>query len=96
MAADFILVTRNNSAAPFAGDPINLSRQIRSLLEIAQSISDKGARMVSGTDYTLFETLYGLPTGAGQPYLNFVNGTISALKGTAQNANAIEIMNRVG
>lgn len=96
MAADFILVERSNSAAVFASDPINLSRQIRTLLDLAQSISDKGARMVNGTDYTLFETLYGFPTGTGQPYLNFVNGTISALQGTAQNSNAIEIMNRVG
>lgn len=96
MAADFILVARNDSAAPFASDPINLSRQIRSLLDLAESISDKGARMVNGTDHTLFETLYGLPVGAGQPYLNFVNGMINAMNGTDQNGNAIEIMNRVG
>lgn len=96
MAADFILIERNNSAAQFSGDPINLSRQIRVLLDTAQSISDKGSRMVDGADYSLFETLYGLPTGAGQPYLNFVNGMINAMNGTAQNGNAIEIMNRVG
>lgn len=96
MAADFILIERNNSAAPFFDDPINLSRQLRTLLQTAQSISDKGTRMVDGVDYTLFETLYGLPAGTGQAYLNFVNGMINALHGTAQNGNAIEIMNRVG
>lgn len=96
MAANFISVDTTTTTARFSREAVSLSVQIRSLIDLLEQISSKGAQMNDGTDYTLLETLYGLPTGTGQTYLSFVNGSLDAIKGVSQNASAITLMNRVG
>jgi hypothetical protein len=100
MAADFIKIDRNNNAAPFASEIIAAVSQIRQAQETLLKIQAKGFRMFDTTpdpdDFSVFETNYGIPTDSGQTVFNLVNGTVMALAGTAQNANAQELMNRVG
>lgn len=96
MAADFIKINRGNSAAVFAQELIQIPRQLRSLIENLEKVQQTGFRMFDGSDFTVFEENYGLPTGKGQTVFDLVNGTLQALSGAAQNANAEELINRVG
>lgn len=96
MAADFIKIDRLNTAAPFANELISVVSQLRQAQETLLQIQAKGFRMFADPDFSVFETLYGIPTGKGQTIFNLVNGSVMALAGTAQNANAQELINRVG
>jgi hypothetical protein len=100
MAADFIKIDRNDNAAPFAGEIISAVAQLRTAQDTLLKIQAKGFRMFDTVpdpdDFSVFETNYGIPTGSGQTVFNLVNGTVIALAGTGQNANAQELINRVG
>lgn len=96
MAADFIKIIRNDTAAPFAPEILSVVAQVRSAQETLLQIQAKGFRMFNGSDFSVFETNYGIPTGSGQAVFDLINGTVLALTGTAQNANAQELINRVG
>lgn len=96
MADDFIKINRGNAAAVFAQDLVQLPQQLRSVIDKLEKIQQTGYRMFNGSDFTMFEENYGIPTGSGQTVFDLVNGTLSALSGTDQNANAEEFINRVG
>lgn len=100
MAADYIKIDRSNTLAPFAQEIILAVAQLRQAQETLLKIQAKGFRMFDTTpdpdDFSVFETNYGIPIGNGQTVFNLVNGTVLALNGTAQNANAQELINRVG
>lgn len=96
MAADFILIDRFDNTNPFASELITVAAQLRAAQETLLKIQAKGFRMFSGSDFSTFETNYGIPTGQGQTVFDLINGTVMALAGTAQNANAQELINRVG
>ena len=49
--------------------------------------------MVSGTDYTLIETNFGLPTGKGQIFYNLVAGTVAEM---AAATNMVNLINWIG
>lgn len=96
MAADFIPIIRNDSQAIFFQDLVSLPQQVRALVDKLESVQQRGFRMFEGSDFTVFETKFGIPTGQGQTAFDLVNGTLQAMTGQAQNANAVELMNRVG
>lgn len=96
MAADYIKITRNDSNAPFAGEIISAVSALRDALQQLEKIQAKGFRMFASTDFTVFQTNYGIPTPNGQTVFDLVNGTVGALKGTLTNANALELLARVG
>lgn len=96
MAADFILIDRFDNTNPFASELITVAAQLRAAQETLLKIQAKGFRMFEGNDFSVFEQHYGIPTGQGNTVFDLVNGTVMALAGTAQNANAQELINRVG
>lgn len=98
MAADYIKIDRNNTAAPFAGEIISAVAQLQQAQQTLLKIQGKGFRMftTSPDDFSVFETNYGIPTGQGQTVFNLINGTVMALKGELLTANAQELINRVG
>lgn len=96
MAADFIKINRGNAAAVFSQDLVQLPQQLRALVDRLKKVRETGFRMFDGSDFTVFEENYGIPTGQGQTVFDLVNGILNALDGTAQNANAEEFMDRVG
>jgi hypothetical protein len=98
MAADFIPIDRTDSTAVFSNKLVALAPELRRVIDKLEEIQQMGYRMfvADPADFTMFETNFGIPTGQGQTVFNLVNGTILALNGTAQNGNAIELINRVG
>lgn len=98
MANDFIKLNRASAPAVFVNDLVNLPRELRAWVDKAEKIRDMGYRMfvADPVDFSAFETNYGIPTGSGQAVFDLINGTLGALAGTMQNANAEELMNRVG
>lgn len=98
MAADFIPINRTVSTAVFSSKLVTLPQDLRRVIDKLEEVQQMGYRMFNTgpDDFTEFEELFGIPTGEGQTVFNLVNGTLLALNGTAQNANAIELINRVG
>jgi hypothetical protein len=97
MAADFISVVRNNTDATHAQKLINTVAVTRNAVELLTECQQLGYRMFNApSDFAVFEEIFGIPTGQGQTVFNLINGTVLALNGSAQNANAIEFINRVG
>lgn len=104
MAADFITLNRTSSTAPFVNELVSIPNDVRRLIDRLEQVREKGFRMFvpagennnPPADFSVFETKYGIPTGQGQTVFDLVNGTLIALKGEAANANALELMNRVG
>lgn len=99
MAADFITIERTDSNAIFAHLLQQAGPLVRQLENLLSEIQEKGYRMFESgppADFTVFEQKFGIPEGQGQTVFDLVNGTLMALQGTAQNANAQELKNRVG
>lgn len=96
MAADYIKINRNDTAAPFALELIGAVEQLRSAYTALKKIQGKGFRMFTGSDFSVFQTNYGIPTPSGQTVFDLINGTCGALEGTLTNANSQELINRVG
>lgn len=96
MAADFIKIDRTNTAATHSSKIIAAVQTARSLVNQLTEIQGIGFRNFAGTDFAAFEALFGIPAGKGQTVFDLINGSQQALAGTAQNANALEFINRVG
>jgi hypothetical protein len=97
--SDFIKIDRTNSAAVFASKLVALPGELRRVMDKLEEIQQMGYHMFtagSPPDFTVFETNFGIPTGQGNAVFDLVNGTLLALNGTAQNANALDLVNRVG
>lgn len=93
---DFIKIDRTNSTAVFASEMVSLPQNLQRVINQLERIQQMGYRMFDDPDFSMFETNFGIPTGQGQTVFNLINGTLLALNGTAQNANAIELVTRVG
>lgn len=99
MAAQFISIARTDSNATHFQKILSVPGRITTLINDLESIVASFYMMDEGAgpgQFALFETKYGIPEGDGQAVFDLVNGTLSALKGDAQTANAVELSNRVG
>lgn len=97
--SDFIKIDRTTSTAVFSNELVSLPQNLRRVMDQLQKIQEMGYHMFdagSPPDFTVFETNFGVPTGQGNTVFDLVNGTLLALNGDAQNANATELINRVG
>ena len=93
---DFIKIDRTTSTAVFSSEMVSLPQNLRRVMDQLEKIQQMGYRMFDDPDFTMFEANFGIPTGQGQTVFNLINGSILALTGAAQNANAVELVNRVG
>lgn len=98
MANDFIKCNTTDGNAFMAADIVRLAKMTRELLDLADSVRDRGFRLfeTNPLDFSGFEAACGIPEGSGQTVFDLVNGTRAALLGEAQNANAVELKSRVG
>lgn len=100
MAAPFITINRTDTAATHAQRILSVNTQIKNLMESLETLVAESFQMFDGAgaeQFTLPKTKYGVNTNAeAQIVFNSMNGTLLALKGTAQNANAIELATRIG
>jgi len=98
MASRFIPITLTDTNARFALDLKRASDLTRQLMDTLDGIVDRGFRFLGEEepDFAAFEAAYGLASGAGQTVFDVVNGTKQALNGQAQNANAVDLRDRIG
>lgn len=97
MSADFIPVKRTDANATHAQKVLAAVATLRSLENQLQEIISIGFRNFDApSDFTKFETLFGIPAGKGNTVFDLFNGTLTALHGTNNTGNAVELMSRVG
>lgn len=96
MARDFIKVDTTQAAATQA-------QLLKSYISSLRQAFDFGTRVLAimghnndGTVFTDIETIFGLPAGKGQTVFNLVNGSIGAMSGNFQVADAKTITEQVG
>ncbi len=99
MANDFIKCDTTDTNAFMSRDVVSVAQQTRQLIDLLEAIIDRGFRLFENgppTNFAGFEQACGLNPGQGQVVFDLLNGTKAALLGTGQNANAVELKNRVG
>ncbi len=96
--SDFIKIDRTTSTAVFSNKLVAIGPELRRVMDKLEEIQQMGYHMFSGDPpvFTVFESNFGVPPDSGQTVFNLVNGTLLALRGEAQNSNAIDLINRVG
>lgn len=96
MAIDFVVVDDSASTAKFASDLMRLTRSLRDVIDRLDFVKAVMEHSNNGTVFTQIEVLFGLPVGQGQTVYDLINGASMAIAGTAQNSNALSLINRVG
>src|SRR5262249_16813997 len=96
MARDFIKIDLRNTAATQANLLFSYVSTLRQAFEIGTRCKAIMDHNQDGVTFTDIETIFGLPTGKGQTVYNFVNGSIGAMSGTFQNADAKNLTETVG
>ncbi len=99
MANDFIKCDTLDTNAFMARDVVQAAQMTRNLIDLVESLIDRGFRLFESgppTNFAGFEQACGIDPGQGQVVFDLLNGTKAALLGTGQSANAVELKNRVG
>jgi hypothetical protein len=97
MAQDFITI---NESAPlthkFAGDLKRFVDHLRNVIDEAEKIKGIMEHNINDTNYGGVETLFGLSAGTGDDCYNLIAGTLGAIKGVIQSADALTLIDQVG
>jgi hypothetical protein len=96
MAKVFIQVSRVDTNAIFAGKLIALVAKVRDTIEELDEVKALMDNMQAGADVTDLELRFGIPAGQGQNAYNFVKNAREAIRGIAQNTDALTLVDRVG
>ena len=98
MPIDFIRVdpTLTPLAGFYGGKLVQLTQQLRLTMDLLDQVKGVMDHMNSGVNFGTIESTFGLPAGQGQTVYDLLNGTSMALHGTAQNGNALSLIDRVG
>lgn len=96
MPLDYIKINTEISTEKFAADLINAIGALRNAIDQLEKCKALMDHMNNGIVFTDIETHFGLPSGTGQTIYDLLNGTLGAMKGTFQNADAVTLMERVG
>jgi hypothetical protein len=96
MARDFIKIDRTTVTATHASLLLDYVRQLRTAYDLGVRVKAVMDHNQDGTSFTDIEVLFGLPTGQGQAVYDLVNGSVGAMDGTFQAADAKNLTERVG
>lgn len=96
MAADFIKINTTVSTQTYAATLKGVVADTRRLIDNLELLKGVMEHNIDSADYSAVETVFGLPTGNGDEVYNLVSGTLAGIKGTAQAADALTLIDRVG
>jgi hypothetical protein len=96
MAIDFIKINVASSEATQANTLKQWIDILRQAYEIGGRIYAKMNNMHDGTDFTMLETMHGIPAGDGQKVFDMVNGTLGSMEGRFMVDDAKNITETVG
>lgn len=95
MASSFIKIALTDTNARFVGDLKRASDLTRQLMDVLDSIVDRGFRFLGDpAEFAEFEEAYGLPPGTGQTVFDIVNGSRIAM--TSGDAHPVSLRDRIG
>jgi len=94
--SDFIKINRTDSAATHASVILTAVNQARALKETLDKAIAIGYHNFTGSDFTDFETLFGVPPTKGQAVFDILNGGKNSMEGTQQTDALITLMNQIG
>jgi hypothetical protein len=95
---DFIRINPNVTPDAFfyGSKLVNLTQQLRATIDLLDQLKAIMDHQNTGVNFATIEATFGLPSGSGQTVYDLLNGTSLALRGTAQNNNAMSLIDRVG
>lgn len=96
MPKDFVKVNQSDSNAVMAARLIEFIGLYRRALDLGEYVKGVMEHNINGADYADLELRFGLAVGQGQIAYNLVAGTLGAMKGTAQSADGLTLIDRVG
>lgn len=97
MARDFIQVDTSAVHNRVHGNMLlQYVGELRRALETGERVLAIMNHNNDGSVWTDIEELFGIPTGKGQTVYDMLNGSIGAMKGTMQNAQAKNVTETVG
>ena len=96
MPRDFIDVDTSVTTARYAGEILQLRNAVRDVLERASKLKGIMDHNQAAGDHTDIERLFGLSVGEGVLVYGYVTGMLQALRGNAQNNDAVTFSERVG
>lgn len=103
MAAPFITLNKTDANATHAARILSAKVQVQSLINSLEDLVAESFQMFDGSgdqQFVLPATKYGCSgataTADAQTIFNDMNGILLALKGQAQNANAVDFSTRIG
>lgn len=96
MARDFIKVDTTLGTAKYAGRLILFKDTLRDAYERGKELLAVAGHNNDGSVWTDVEAIFGLPAGKGQTVFNLINGSVGAMEGTFQTADAKNITETLG
>jgi len=96
MAKVFIRVDRTTTTAVYAGELLSLTTLLRNAINQVAKVKGIMDNNWAASDYADLETLFGVPVGSGASVYALVRDSQKALLGTAQDASATVLIDKVG
>lgn len=96
MPRDFITINQTLATAKYSGELKRFVETVREVLDLGQKVKGVMDHNTDGSNYADIEALFGLPTDNGDEVYNLVAGTLGALMGTVQSADALTLIDRIG
>lgn len=96
MPKDFIQITRNDSAAIFSADLLQLITSLRHSQELLQKVKSRMDHCWATSDFADLEARFGVPTGSGGAVYALVRDSQKAINGAATSDAIISLTEKVG
>jgi len=96
VARDFIKVATNVTTATHAGKLLQYKNELRQAYETGKHVLAIMNHNNDGSNWTDIEALFGLPAGKGQAVYDLMNGSVGAMEGAFQTADAKNLTETLG
>ena len=94
MANDLIVVDLDTNTGEPPRSLYNAVKFLRQARDEIKKVRDWGLHSISVSDYSVFETRFGIPVGKGASVFTLLDGTLQGLDGTSS-GYADELMARI-
>ena len=94
MSNDFIFINLDTNTGEPPRALYNAVKFLRQARDEINKVRDWGLHSISVSDYSVFETRFGIPVGKGASVFTLLDGTIQVLDGTSS-GYADELMARI-
>lgn len=93
MAADYIVISRT-SRPQLGNQLISLANHLRDVRDLCDALNDIGQHQFNASDYSLFETQFGLQAGQGANVLTLL-GLVNTILNTSGTVTGADRLNQL-